>query len=481
MPIHPPRGALTYPLALIVVLVLAGPAQAAPGEVAFVTPDGLYAMQADGSDRHLLVDDDNAGSPAWSPDGTRLAYVQGGRIMIDGQAVTTPPKDGEDGAPAWSPDGRTLAFSRVVGHFLDADRRTQIVLYEGVSERVLVEQRIDDVQTSIGGPSFSPDGARIAYTRTRLDDEQIYTDDVFTIPVVGGMPKLLVREAYSAVWSPDGSRLAFASIADRNGIVCDEGEGTCVWSPELYVAAGDGSGARRLTFNQGSDGGPAWSPDGTRILFDSNQNLPEGDAYEVYSVAPDGSCETWITNGTPSSFSPSVRPGSGDTFDPGSCNPADHPLRPELPKPMPFAGGLWLGPRFDGLLATRMYSAGEVDYTDCEHFEARRCPPPIRLSAERSCGRTSAYLGGATFTRRGAAVLAYTDKVDPAYLFSGNAVTSINIGSDGTSNTRARVRQVAAALRPYTASRATRLRAPRVPRALARRFARTAPGPVRRC
>jgi hypothetical protein len=126
-----------------------------------------------------------------------------------------------------------------------------------------------------------------------------------------------------------------------------------------------------------------------------------------------------------------------------------------------------------------MYSRGEVDYTDCEHFEARRCPAPIRLSAERSCDRTS--VGGATFTRRGAAVLAYIDKVDPAYLFSGNAVTSINIGIDGTSNTRARVKRVVDALRPYTASRPTRLRAPRVPRSLARRFQRAAPGPLRRC
>jgi WD40-like Beta Propeller Repeat len=234
---------------------------------------------------------------------------------------------------------------------------------------------------------------------------------------------------------------------------------------------------RRLTSNHGSDVSPAWSPDGTRLLFASDQNLPASGADEIYSVAPDGSCLTWITNGTTWSVQPGFRPHSGDTFDPGSCNPADHPLRPEFPNPKPFAGGLWLGPRFNGLLASDVYPPDELDYADCEHFEAKRCPPTIGLSEQPACDTQSwdAIIDLApTLTRRRGAVLAYYDRVDPAELLSGAAITSIAIGDHGTQNTRAHVTSVADALRPYTATHPTSLAAPRVPRTLARRFDHTA-------
>jgi hypothetical protein len=296
---------------------------------------------------------------------------------------------------------------------------------------------------------------------------------VFTIPIIGGMPKLLLRDAYSAVWSPDGTRLAFSSIRDQNGIDCNEE--TCAWSPELYVSAADGRGARRLTSNEGSDGSPTWSLDGSRILFSSDQNMPDGEASEIYSVAPDGSCLTWITNGTPGSAQPSFRPGSGDTFDPGSCNPADHPLRPELPTPKPFAGGLWLGPRFGGLLASDTAIEGEVRYVDCEHYDARRCPTPVKLTTEPACSMASWRLlleFRFTFTRRRGAVLAYYDRGADGQVLSGDGITSIEL--EHPQNTLRRVRWVFDGLRPYEATSLTRLAAPRVPRALARRFDRTA-------
>src|SRR3954469_3903697 len=298
---------------LVLFFLLAAPSWAAGGEVAFVTPDGISTMRSDGSERRVLVPDEAASRPAWSPDGSRLAYVSAGRIVIDGQEVPKAAERGEDGHPAWSPDGRTLAFDR---SFDDAKGVTvsQIVLYDTVAatERVLLEQRMDDHWTVIGRPHFTPDGSAVAYMRDRRDSDEIHVDDVFTRPVIGGMPKLLVRNAYDAVFSPDGARIAYSGVKDHNGIDCDEGEGECWWRPELYVSAADGSGARRLTSNDGSDDAPSWAPDGSRILFASDQNLPGGDAGEVYSVAPDGSCRTWITNGTPYSTLPSFRPGSGD-------------------------------------------------------------------------------------------------------------------------------------------------------------------------
>ncbi|WP_028066049.1 TolB family protein [Solirubrobacter soli] len=246
------------------------------------------------------------------------------------------------------------------------------------------------------------------------------------------------------------------------------------------MARADGSGARRLTDDEGSDHAPTWAPDGSRILFASDQNLPGGDATEVYSVAPDGSCLTWISNGTPYSTLPSFRPDSGDRFDPGSCNPADHHLRPEFPTPKPFAGGLWLGPRFQGLLISQAYSPDELDYGDCYRFDARRCPAPVTLRAETTCdiSRWSAWNEatnlGYTFSRIDGAVLAHVDRVDAAMLFSRAAVTWIDIGIDRTETTLARVKHVVRALRPYGAERPRRLAAPRVPSTLARRLDRTA-------
>jgi hypothetical protein len=359
---------------------------------------------------------------------------------------------------------------------------SQIVLYDTVTgtERVLLEQRQLDEFTSVEEPHFTPDGSGVAYTRDRRDGDGIHLDDVFTLPLIGGMPKLLLRGAYDAAYSPDGARIAYSSIKDHNGIDCDEGEGECWWRPELYVSAADGSGARRLTSNQGSDQAPTWAPDGSRILFASDQNLPGADASEVYSVTPDGDCVTWITNGTPYSTLPSFRPRSGDRFDPGSCDPAGHHLRPGFPKPQPFAGGLWLGPDFHGLLISQTDIPGDVVYADCSRFDAKQCPLPVYLHADTTCdaGHWSAWNEainlGYHFTKVDGAVLAHVDRVDAGMLFSGAAVTRIDIGIDRTQTTLARTTHVAQALRPYAAEHPRRLPASRVPRTLAHRLDRTA-------
>ncbi len=308
--------------AILASLALAAPEQ--PAEVAFVSRDGVYSMRADGSERRLLIAGEELSDPAWSPDGRRLAYAQGDQVRVDGQVVTHPPKGVSDSSPAWSPDGGTLAFTRYALRG-ERDLRTELVLLTlaTAQERVLVEQPIDARLSSIAGPEFSPDGMTIAYTRHRVARAGEFDSDVLTIPVAGGPSRTLLRHAQSAVWSPDGTRLAYASIRDRNGTSCGSDE--CEYLGELYVAAADGTDERRLTNNPGFDGTPAWAPDGSRILFSSDQNLPGEDALEVYSVAPDGSCLTWITNGTPASAAPSLRPGSGDSFAPGSCDPGARP------------------------------------------------------------------------------------------------------------------------------------------------------------
>src|SRR4051794_20253257 len=119
--------------AVAAVLALTGTAQAAPGhaEISFLTEGGIWSSRADGSERHLLLGPTSAretvSQPAWSPDGTKLAYVSdiesedvdedgpGQLMLFDGTSRTavTPLRQGvSDASPAWSPDGSALAFVR---------------------------------------------------------------------------------------------------------------------------------------------------------------------------------------------------------------------------------------------------------------------------------------------------------------------------------------------------------------------------------
>ncbi len=101
---------------------------------------------------------------------------------------------------------------------------------------------------------------------------------------------------WSANWSPDGSRIAFQST--RDGLGANPGADNF----EIYTMNSDGSEVVRLTtndaddpatpINEATDGDPAFSPDGTKIVFESNRT---GDT-EVHTMNADGSDVTRLTN-----------------------------------------------------------------------------------------------------------------------------------------------------------------------------------------
>ena len=453
---------------------LAAPAGATPAEVVFLGDGGIVAMRADGSERHVLIAGDDVSEPRWSPDGTRLAYTKGRRIVVDGAAVSKPPKGGQDGAPTWSPDGTTLLYTRFVT-VSDSNLRTEIrshVLATG-AERTLVRQRIDNRFTSVGAPAWSPDGSTIAYARSRANDDAYFNEDVLTMPAGGGPARTLVRDARSVAWSPDGSRIAYSGTRDRNGDRCGSDE--CSWAAEIYVAAADGSGATRLTRGEGDDHAPVWSPDGSRVLFTSDQNVPDGNSNEIYSIAPDGSCLTWLTNGTPASVLPDWRPGSGDTFDPGSCDPNTRPVTSSTPAPT--GAGLWVGARFNNLLLTRQEKEAPLAlvYDDCERFTAAECPDTFFLTPQPAC-RMSAYNGltqnAYRFALRRGALYTYAGEQAIVQVFSGRTKTIIQLERGSVLPA---VKGIIDALRPIgTDEPVARLDRPRIPRALARQLDDTA-------
>jgi WD40-like Beta Propeller Repeat len=443
-------------LAVLSVLLALAPGHA---EIAFVNDGTIWTSRADGSEARALV---RGTEPAWSPDGSRLAYVSGDQLMLLGHGPVTPLREGvSDVSPAWSPDGTALAFSRFAAR--GEQYLSSIVVHDLArgTERVLVTKRLLPRFSFVATPEWSPDGTTIAFTQSRIDREHDIRPDIRTIPAAGGASRLLLRDAQVPAWSPDGSRLAFASVHDRNGKRCSSDE--CWFAGELYTSAADGTDLRRLTRNRGDDVAPRWSPDGSRILFTSDRNQPEGDSNEVYSVAADGSCLTWLTNGTPSSGSATWRPASGSRFDPGSCDPATR--EPAVSRRPPPKRGLWLGPRYGDLLFTGVGN-GIAWYDDCARFD--RCPTTISLYAEPAC-RRNAYRGLELFRllRVRGALVAYYRGTSRAQVYSGDTVTSVGLGRGRL----AAVVRVVRNLRPAGASAAPRrLAPPRLPRAVAQRF-----------
>jgi Tol biopolymer transport system component len=132
------------------------------------------------------------------------------------------------------------------------------------------------------GTADSADG-RIVFSSSRDGDFEIYAMN----PDGGDVRQLTenrgggTRDAddQGPVWSPDGSRIVFASARDHTGDGSD--------NFEVYVMEADGSAQTRLTENEELEGNPAWSPDGESILF-VRRIVPGGEGFELALMSDDG-------------------------------------------------------------------------------------------------------------------------------------------------------------------------------------------------
>jgi TolB protein len=169
--------------------------------------------------------------------------------------------------PSWSPDGGRLAFASA----RDGTWRVYVAPAAG-GEPTAIADGI--------GPSWSPNGQKIALAHYTADD----TRQLVVVGVNGGDP--VVVPAFEWAWSPDGGRLA---------IIGDDGS--------LSVISTDGTVERALAANGQA---PAWSPDGTRIAFIGS--TPDGDrSLQVVNVDGSGTrivqsgytgAPAWSTDGT---------------------------------------------------------------------------------------------------------------------------------------------------------------------------------------
>ncbi|MCP2727622.1 TolB family protein [Limnofasciculus baicalensis] len=102
----------------------------------------------------------------------------------------------------------------------------------------------------------------------------------------------LLATGSASTWSPDGQKIAFVSVRDRNH--------------EIYIMNRDGTGQTRLTNNSYNEYKQIWSQDGKQIAFNSHNNGNN----DLYVIAADGTQETQLTNSPESDLDPTW---SGDS------------------------------------------------------------------------------------------------------------------------------------------------------------------------
>jgi Tol biopolymer transport system component len=370
-------------------------------QIAFGSGGSLYVMRPDGSGRRRLTD---GGAPAWSADGRRLAFERVpenslSRLHVLGRRAPLTAPGVEEHSPAWSPDGRRLAFVRRIDR--DGGEEYDIVVadVDGGGERVLRrEVATGQARLGVWDLAWSPGGAHIVFTLTRLDRRHTFRPALYLMDANSGEAELLMRDAADAAWSPDGRRIAFSSVGDRNGESCWD---QCHVHGELYVMDADGTDPVRLTRNRGDDRSPSWSPDGRRIAFESNRNRPRPrvGGFEVYSIRPDGSCLTWLTNGTPDSGEPAWRGSPVSSSEPGGCGATRRPPLVEVDtrevRRLGDGEAYWLGERYGNLLLGHAEVGTDrrggrtyfFAYDDCARYRPRACPGDLYVQQASVCSR----------------------------------------------------------------------------------------------
>jgi dipeptidyl aminopeptidase/acylaminoacyl peptidase len=134
---------------------------------------------------------------------------------------------------------------------------------------------------------ISPDGTRVAFVRTRLDEEKDeYLSTIWIVPAEGGEPVQFTngpKRDLMPRWSPDGRWLAFVSERERRA---EEKGRRKKAKPQLYVIPVDGGEPKRLTSLRGGAGEPVWSPDSSRIAFSSRVEPDEPDEQDEEKSKP---------------------------------------------------------------------------------------------------------------------------------------------------------------------------------------------------
>ena len=269
---------------------------------------GLYVMNPDGTGVSRLTTAEVDTDAAWSPQGSRIAFVRGfsdrnagiwvvnadgsaPRRITDGGTLV----DGSDIAPAWSPDGSRIAFARE-GREEGAETGSAEIYAVNSDGTDLV--RLTDGPVMEYEPTWSPDGSRIAFEGYDLASGGLPPSPVrlYVMNADGtGITEVGPENVQGPAWSPDGSEIAYVDTE----------------SGSIMAIRPDGSGQRRILDVAEAVGGVhlvydvAWSPDGTKLTF---MGGPEATNTHIYVVNRDGTGLAQLTDEPAPDASPAWQP-----------------------------------------------------------------------------------------------------------------------------------------------------------------------------